>query len=822
MRLRLIILALSLLAILSASTGGYLYYASLKAAALKEAERQAATRIELIKKNLSAYLSANIKPVKALAGMDEMLEMLVRPDAVAQHRANAVLDRFKDALGVDVCYLMDHAGNTIASSNRNAPDSFVGKNFAFRPYFQQAIHSAPSSYMALGTTSKKRGVYYSFPVFETGEDLPIGLVVIKASIEQIEAQLSLAADDLVLVTDPNGIVFISNRRDWLFKSVAPLSADQATRIARSRQFGPGPWAWTGLRLTDDMRAEDNQGNVYFSHRDAIENYPGWRFIHLRNRRAIAKIMSSPLFRITGPIILSLCFLIGFSVFVLYRKAAGEILARKSVQKALRVSEERYRSLYHNTPAMLHSIDPDGRLVSVSAYWAEVMGYGRDEVIGKKLTAFFTPASRRYAETIGFPAFFKDGFCKDVSYQFVKRNGETVDVLLSAISDRDAAGRTVRSLAVSIDVTERKKAEEALKRAKEELRHYSKDLERQVNERTREISSILRYTPDVVSIKDQKGRYLLINRRFEEILGRTNANVRGCNDHDLFPAEVAEQVRRNDRQVLNEGRSIQVEERLPHADGMHTYLSVKFPIYDETATPSGVCEISTDITEVKKAQDQLRRLSAGIMAGQEQERANVARELHDELGQVLTALRMDAVWFQKRLQRVDDGAAERAEQMVALIDKTIDEVRNMAIRLRPGVLDHLGLVDALEWYAADFERRTEISCVFDHDGVPELRETVATAAYRITQEALTNVARHAQARHVHLSLRTGAGRMLLSIVDDGRGFDTAALVESSGLGVAGMRERAALVGGTLAVRSRVDAGTGVHFEAPITKALAGAA
>ncbi len=158
MRLRLIILVLSLLAFLSASTGGYFYYNSLKEAAFNEAERQTITRIALIKKNLSSYLSENIKAVKVLAGMDEMLEMLVRPDNIAQNDANKVLDLFKASLETDVCYLMNHEGVTVASSNRNAPDSFVGKNFAFRPYFQQAIHSAPSTYLALGTTSKKRGV----------------------------------------------------------------------------------------------------------------------------------------------------------------------------------------------------------------------------------------------------------------------------------------------------------------------------------------------------------------------------------------------------------------------------------------------------------------------------------------------------------------------------------------------------------------------------------------------------------------------------------------------------------------------------------------
>ncbi|MDX2447664.1 MAG: PAS domain S-box protein [Desulfobacterales bacterium] len=817
MRLRLIILVLSLLAFLSASTGGYFYYDSLKEAAFNEAERQAVTRIALIKKNISSYLSENIKAVKVLAGMDEMLEMLVRPDDIAQNSANAVLDLFKASLETDVCYLMNHEGVTLASSNRNAPDSFVGKNFAFRPYFQQAIHSAPSTYLALGTTSKKRGVYYSFPVFEKGEDIPIGLVVIKGSIDEIEKKISFSEDETVLVTDPLGVIFISSRKDWLFQTIDKLSAVDENQILQSRQFGKGPWFWTGLSFLDNARAEDREGNQYRIHHGEIDNYPGWRFIHLRNRDIVSKLVSDPPFtKIMGPIVLFLCLLIGMSVFVLYRKASGEILQRKSAEKALRKSEERYRNLYHQTPAMLHSIGIDGYLVSVSDYWAEVMGYEKKEVVGKRLTDFFTDASRGHAELNIFPQFFKTGFCKDVPYQFVKKNGEIIDVLLSAISDRKEDGQPVRSLAVSIDVTERKRAEEALNRAKEELSRYSKELEAEVRERTAEISSILKYTPDVVSIKDELGRYRLINTRFETILNKTNEHVRGKTDFEILPAKVAEKIHQHDQQVLSKGRSFQVEEYLPHDDGLHTYLSVKFPVYDEYGVTTGVGAISTNIMEVKKAQDQLRRLSGSIMANQEKERAYIARELHDELGQVLTALRMDAVWFQERMKGADPLVAKRAAAMCKLIDKTIEEVRLMAIRLRPGVLDHLGLVDALEWYSTDFERRTDVSCVFDHSDVPNIDENIAITAYRITQEALTNVLRHAAAKHVFVTLRAKNGALILQVADDGSGFDQKMLQDAEGLGVAFMRERAVLVGGVLDVKASSGNGTTVTFRLPLEK------
>jgi signal transduction histidine kinase len=312
-------------------------------------------------------------------------------------------------------------------------------------------------------------------------------------------------------------------------------------------------------------------------------------------------------------------------------------------------------------------------------------------------------SRRLAEESVFPQFFKTGFCKDIPYQFVKKAGDTIDVLLSAIGDRDSEGNVIRSLAVSIDVTERNRAEKALHRAKEELSRYSKDLEYQVEERTGEITSIL---------------------------------------------------------------------------------------------------------------NQLRRLSGSIMVNQEKERSAIARELHDELGQVLTALRMDAVWLSDRLKAADTKAAGRALTMCGLIDKTIEEVRGMAIRLRPGVLDDLGLVDALEWYTTDFERRTGITCIFKHRDVPSISDPVATAAYRITQEALTNVARHAAAKRVEVTLEARDGVLILATVDNGIGFNAAVLSETEALGVAGMRERAGLTGGVLEVQSQQGKGARVYFRVPI--------
>jgi len=814
MRLRFILLTLSLLAVLSASAGGYLFYYALRKAAFQEAERQAQARVEMLRVHLESLLSENLRPVRTLAVFSEMTAALLEPSAASLQAVNRILDHFKTTLGVDVCYLMDARGTTVASSNRYDPDSFVGLSFAFRPYFQHAMSNLPGFYMALGTASRKRGAYCSYPVPDPFGDYPIGVVVLKSSIDVIEARLGLTSEDIVLVTDPRGVIFISNRGDWLFNLAWESSARDLELIGRERQFGAGPWKWIGLEVSPGQREARLEGERFLLHQAELDSFPGWRVLHLRNVKAIAAAVSAPFFRITGPVVLSLCLLIGSGVVLLYRRASGELAQRRAVESALRESEERYRALYHRTPAMLHSIDTEGRLVSVSDFWAEALGYSREDVIGRPVTDFMALESRRYAETVVFPAFFQTGSCKDVAYQFLRKTGEPIDVLLSAIADRDRRGALVRTLAVSIDVTERNRAEEALRLAKEELSRYSKDLERQVQLRTREITSILKHTPSVVYFKDMEGRFQLVNAGFEELFGVHNDAVRGCSDYDILPPEVADQFRAGDQAVLADRRSHQVEEIIPRADGPRTYLSVKFPVFDESANPRGVCSIATDITAVKKAQDQLRRLSASILANQEKERTAIARELHDELGQVLTALRMDAVWIQERLKSRDERAAARALTMCRLIDKTISDVRSLAYRLRPGVLDDLGLVDALELYTSDFENRTGITCVFDHTGVTSPGEAVATAAYRIAQEALTNAARHAAASHVTVSLVAVDSCLTLAVTDDGRGFNPGVLEESEGLGLAGMRERASLAGGRLEISSAPGGGTRVVFSVPL--------
>jgi PAS domain S-box-containing protein len=619
----------------------------------------------------------------------------------------------------------------------------------------------------------------------------------------------------VLLTDQNGLIFCANRPEWVFRTLRRLTPEQRDRLTASRQFGAGPWESIGLDQARNNVVRDASGSKHLHYEMELERYPGFKVVYLRSLEALPSGVFLPLLRGTGLVVVALCLLTGISVAYLYRKASVDIVRRKEVEEELRRSEERYRSLYHNTPALLHSIDESSRFVSVSDYWLEALGYSREEVIGRKLTDFMTAESRSMAEETVIPAFFRTGVCKEIPYQFVCKDGRVIDVLLSAILERDRDGGIVRSLAVLVDITQRRRAEEQLRAAKEQLSDYSKNLEHQVEERTREITSILRHTPAVVYTKDPLGRYLMVNTQFEELFGIAETEVIGKTVRDVFPPQLAAQFEENERQVVLGGLPIQVEETVPSESGPKTYLTSIFPISSGSGRLERICGIAVDVTDLKRTRDQLRRLSAGIMESNELERAAIARELHDELGQVLTALRLDAAWLRGRFGASDEKGMQRADAMCGLIDQTISGVRTIATRLRPVILDDLGLADALEWYTTDFERRTSVACTFTIRGVPGLVDkSVATAVYRIVQEALTNVARHALATQVEVDLSIDEREVVVCVTDNGKGFHSAAEQDAGSLGLVGMRERAWLLGGTLAISSRTGSGTTARCTIPL--------
>jgi signal transduction histidine kinase len=221
-------------------------------------------------------------------------------------------------------------------------------------------------------------------------------------------------------------------------------------------------------------------------------------------------------------------------------------------------------------------------------------------------------------------------------------------------------------------------------------------------------------------------------------------------------------------------------------------------------------------QLRESHERLRLLSVYLQSVREEERTRIAREVHDELGQALTSCKLDVSWIASRLPRELKPVLERARALSTHIDSTIQMVRRISAELRPGVLDHLGLSAALEWQANEFQNRTGIRCDVHSDlGDKLLEQDLSTTLFRIFQETLTNVIRHAGATRVTVQLRQAAGQLTLEVVDNGRGIAPAQISDPTSMGLLGMRERAALLGGRFKIgRLRRATGTQVRVSIPL--------
>jgi len=233
-------------------------------------------------------------------------------------------------------------------------------------------------------------------------------------------------------------------------------------------------------------------------------------------------------------------------------------------------------------------------------------------------------------------------------------------------------------------------------------------------------------------------------------------------------------------------------------------------------------ILRDVTErvraeeaLRRSREELRELASGMDSVREQEKSRIAREIHDELGQALTALKLDTAWLAERLPAGQTGAAGKLKAMDAMIDATVAATRRISADLRPLVLDDLGLVSAAEWLVQEFTQRTGIPCELAV-GSPdlELKDPHATAIFRVLQESLTNVARHAQARRVEVGLARADGAVTLSVRDNGRGFNPGDPRRPNSFGLMGLRERMSLLGGEVRIESQPGRGTTLHVQIPL--------
>ena len=355
--------------------------------------------------------------------------------------------------------------------------------------------------------------------------------------------------------------------------------------------------------------------------------------------------------------------------------------------------------------------------------------------------------------------------------------------------------------------------------------YSVERKRaEVELRTSEVflESIVENIPHMIFVKDASElKFVRFNKAGEELLGHARQNLIGKSDHELFPKEEADFFTGADRDVLRNRKVLDIPEEpiLTKGKGLRYLHTKKIPILDESGQPLYLLGISEDITERKRAENQLQRsfellrtLSQRLDVVREEERTRIARELHDELGVRMTCMKMDlsrllALMRESLFPR--EKMEEKIRAMSAEVDTTIAEVQRLAAELRPGVLDDLGLVAAIEWQCQDFERRSGIRCLceasFDEIKISPSR---ATAAFRICQEALVNVARHAKATFVRVLMKENGDGVLIEIQDNGQGIPAEKLNDAASLGLLGMKERSMAIGGRLEIAGWPGKGTTV--------------
>ncbi len=478
-----------------------------------------------------------------------------------------------------------------------------------------------------------------------------------------------------------------------------------------------------------------------------------------------------------------------------KKMQQEIIERKRAEEALRDSEIRFRRV---TEAAFEGIavTERGRLIDVTKKLATLFGYQRNELLGKSISGLIEPNIRD--ETV---VKILSGYSLPYESICMRKDRSTFPVEVCG-KNYSSRGRDLCVTAIR-DISKRKLAEKVLQESEEKYKTLTEN----------SLTGIFIH---------QDGKFVFVNDKF--------ANMHGYKPEELLQKEHLLLVHPDERKILKdiaikrlEGKPVphQYEVRRITKDGKTIWCEMMVTLIQYKGKPAIMGNV-IDTTErklvenaIKKSEEQLRNLTTYLQRVGEIERTNIAREIHDELGQTLTVLKMDLSWLRKRLPEDQISVRERTDTMSQLINRTIQTVKKISTALRPGLLDDLGLAAAIEWQADEFQQRTGIRCnitiepkdiTFDKDR--------NTAIFRILQETLTNVARHAEASAVKVSLKQRDGQIELKVRDNGKGITEEQISNPKSFGLIGIRERVKIFGGNNMMKGIANKGTVMTVKIPL--------
>ena len=493
-----------------------------------------------------------------------------------------------------------------------------------------------------------------------------------------------------------------------------------------------------------------------------------------------------------------------------RDASGAVVYGMGV--ALDITERkendtRLRAIIDAEPECVKVLDGAGHVLTMNpAGLAMVEADTPEQIVGQNVLRVVAPEYHKAFTDLSRRVLA--GETGTLEFEIIGFKGTRRWLETHAVPLRGPQGQIHSVLGITRDVTKRKHAEQALRESQERLQ------------------LVARATNDAVWDWDLVTDELWWGDGFLKMFGYAPEEIEQSVEswYSRLHPDDGERVMTGIRAAIDGGETSWSDEyRFRHRDGRYAEIYDRgYVIHDAHRRPVRMVGSMMEVSERKRTEAQLRSLAARLEAIREEERTRIAREIHDEVGQALTALKMDLAWLGKKVPARGAPVRMKLLGMESVIDATMDALHRILAELRPGVLDDLGLPAAIRWLAEEFKRRTEISCtVHMTGGEPGLDSGQATAVFRILQEALTNVARHAQAGHVEIRLHVLPTAFELVVTDDGRGITAEELEATGTLGILGMRERALTWHGRVTVHGEPGHGTTVRVFMPVDRIAAAA-